>query len=71
VVLLDEPSARLDAATEQAIVEVMLRLRRNATVLMVTHRAGTAAAADVRIELEPAGAAETPASGRCPVGSAA
>jgi thiol reductant ABC exporter CydD subunit len=71
VVLLDEPSARLDAATEQAIVEVMHRLRRNATVLMVTHRAGTAAAADVCIELEPAGAAETPASGRCPVGSAA
>jgi len=71
VVLLDEPSARLDAATEQAIVEVVQRLRRNATVLMVTHRAGTAAAADVRIELEPAGAAETPAPGRCPVGSAA
>jgi ATP-binding cassette, subfamily C, bacterial CydCD len=71
VVLLDEPSARLDAATEQTIVEVVQRLRRNTTVLMVTHRAGTAAAADVHIELAPPAAAPSSAPVRCPVGSVA
>jgi thiol reductant ABC exporter CydD subunit len=71
VVLLDEPSARLDAATERGIVEVVQRLRRNVTVLMVTHRAGAAAAAGVHIELAPPAAAPSPAPLRCPVGSVA
>lgn len=71
VVLLDEPSARLDAATEQRIVEVVQRLSRNATVLMVTHRAGAADAAGVHVELEPPADAEPRDVLRHPVGSAA
>ena len=51
LVLLDEPSARLDQASEDVILATVRRLARRSTVLMVSHRARSVAAADRRIEL--------------------
>ena len=46
VLVLDEPTAQLDLATEAAVVEAIGRLRRGRTVLLVAHRLTTVAAAD-------------------------
>jgi ABC-type multidrug transport system fused ATPase/permease subunit len=46
VVVLDEPTAQLDLATEAAVVEAIERLCRQRTVLLVAHRLTTVAAAD-------------------------
>ena len=45
VVVLDEPTAQLDLATEGAVVEATERLCRGRTVLLVAHRLTTLAAA--------------------------
>ncbi len=45
VLVLDEPTAQLDLATEGAVVEGMLELCRGRTVLLVAHRLTTVAAA--------------------------
>ena len=45
VVVLDEPTAQLDLATEGAVVEAIERLCRGRTVLLVAHRLTTLAAA--------------------------
>ena len=44
--VLDEPTAQLDLATEAAVVEAVERLCRGRTVLLVAHRLTTVAAAD-------------------------
>ena len=54
VLVLDEPTAQLDLATEAAVVEAIERLRRERTVLLVAHRLTTVAAAD-RVALVSAG----------------
>ena len=46
VVVLDEPTAQLDLATEAAVVAGMRQLCRGRTVLLVAHRLTTLAAAD-------------------------
>lgn len=46
LVLLDEPSAHLDAATEQRVLAGIRELQAGRCVLMVTHRPAMAAAAD-------------------------
>ncbi|MGW8377815.1 thiol reductant ABC exporter subunit CydD [Streptomyces sp. ODS28] len=46
VLLLDEPTAALDGATEEAVVEAVRRLTRGRTVLLVAHRPALFAAAD-------------------------
>jgi ATP-binding cassette subfamily C protein CydD len=46
VLVLDEPTAQLDAASEAAVVASIETLRRGRTVLLVAHRLSTAAAAD-------------------------
>ncbi len=52
VLLLDEPTAALDGATEAQIVDAVRRLARGRTVLLVVHRPALLAVADrvVRIE---------------------
>lgn len=45
VLVLDEPTAQLDLATEASVVEGMLELCRGRTVLLVAHRLTTVAAA--------------------------
>jgi ATP-binding cassette subfamily C protein CydD len=46
VVVLDEPTAQLDLATEAAVVEAIDLLGRERTVLLVAHRLTTVATAD-------------------------
>ncbi|MCP9945453.1 thiol reductant ABC exporter subunit CydD [Streptomyces somaliensis] len=57
VVLLDEPTAALDGATEAAVVEAVRRLAVGRTVLLVVHRPALLAAADRVVALPPAAAA--------------
>ncbi|MEB3965976.1 thiol reductant ABC exporter subunit CydD [Streptomyces kunmingensis] len=58
VVLLDEPTAALDAETEAGIVEAVRKLAVGRTVLLVVHRPALLAVADRVIRLE------APATGR-------
>jgi ATP-binding cassette subfamily C protein CydCD len=51
LVLVDEPSAHLDAASEQALVTSLVRLSRSALVVVVTHAGTVTAAADVQVAL--------------------
>ena len=48
VLVLDEPTAQLDLATEARVVEAVGRLCRGRTVLLVAHRLTTLAAARPR-----------------------
>ncbi|MFD7876179.1 thiol reductant ABC exporter subunit CydD [Streptomyces sp. NPDC059766] len=69
VLLLDEPTAALDGATEAEVVEAVRRLAVGRTVLLVVHRPALLAVADRVVRLEPAesavpetaGAASAPA----------
>ncbi len=51
VLVLDEPTASLDADHERALLERLGALRGAATIIMLTHSETAAAAADRRIEL--------------------
>ncbi|MGP3991031.1 thiol reductant ABC exporter subunit CydD [Streptomyces sp. 3N207] len=53
LVLLDEPTAALDGATEAAVLTAVRRLTRTKTVVLVTHRPALLAAADRVLELSP------------------
>ncbi|MBB1245797.1 thiol reductant ABC exporter subunit CydD [Streptomyces durbertensis] len=68
VLLLDEPTAALDGATETAVVDAVRRLTEGRTVLLVVHRPALLALADRTVALPPparpvpsAGAAQAPA----------
>ncbi len=65
ILLLDEPTANLDGATEEAIVAAVRRLAVGRTVLLVVHRPALLAVADrvVRLPGPVAGAAVSEASG--------
>ncbi len=52
-VVLDEPTAHLDAETEQVLLAILRRLAEHATVVVVAHRPAVLAAADQIIELTP------------------
>jgi ABC-type multidrug transport system fused ATPase/permease subunit len=56
LVLLDEPTAHLDADSEAAITRAVRRLARNRTVLAVAHRPALLAGADrvVHVAAQPA-----------------
>ncbi|MCP9958175.1 thiol reductant ABC exporter subunit CydD [Streptomyces sudanensis] len=56
VVLLDEPTAALDGATEEAVVETVRRLAAGRTVLLVVHRPALLAVADRVVALRPGAA---------------
>ncbi|WHM37696.1 thiol reductant ABC exporter subunit CydD [Streptomyces sp. BPTC-684] len=55
VLLLDEPTAALDGATEAGIVDAVRRLSVGRTVLLVVHRPALLAVADRVVELRSAG----------------
>ena len=56
LLLLDEPTANLDAATEVDVIDALRRLARGRTVLLVAHRPALVAMADRVVALAPAGA---------------
>ncbi|MFG2826558.1 thiol reductant ABC exporter subunit CydD [Streptomyces sp. NPDC048434] len=61
ILLLDEPTANLDGATEEAIVAAVRRLAVGRTVLLVVHRPALLAVADRVVRLpDPAGEADLP-----------
>ncbi len=51
VVFLDEPTAYLDVATEEAVVEAVSRLLRGRTAIVVAHHPALAAVADRVVDL--------------------
>lgn len=51
ILLLDEPTANLDPASEAAIIEVIREAARGRTTLIATHSAAVAALADKVVEL--------------------
>jgi ATP-binding cassette subfamily C protein CydCD len=53
LVLLDEPTANLDGATEAEVVEAIRALSRDATVIVVAHRPALVALADRVVDLSP------------------
>ncbi|PZH21203.1 ABC transporter [Streptomyces sp. NTH33] len=68
VLLLDEPTAALDGATEAEVVAAVRRLSAGRTVLLVVHRPALLEVADRVVRLDEAG---SPASARSAVPSAA
>lgn len=46
VLLLDEPTAAVDAASERELMDTLLRLRERVTVVVCSHSAAVATAAD-------------------------
>jgi len=52
VLVLDEPTASLDAATERALIENLRAWAKDRTVILITHRLSTAACADQVVLLE-------------------
>ncbi|MFF3288562.1 thiol reductant ABC exporter subunit CydD [Streptomyces sp. NPDC003023] len=59
LLLLDEPTAALDGATEAGIVEAVGRLAKGRTVLLVVHRPALLAVADRVVTLSRAGAKDS------------
>jgi ATP-binding cassette subfamily C protein CydD len=51
VLLLDEPTAHLDAASEARLIEAIARACTGRTTIIATHSAGLAAIADIVIDL--------------------
>lgn len=60
VLLLDEPTASLDGATEAAVVDAVRRLAVGRTVLLVVHRPALLAVADRVVRLAAPGTAPVP-----------
>ncbi len=52
VLLLDEPTASLDAETEEAVIERIAELRRGRTLVLLTHRAAPLRIVDRVLDLE-------------------
>jgi ABC-type bacteriocin/lantibiotic exporter with double-glycine peptidase domain len=52
ILILDEPTASLDEACEQTVMDSLARWRRGRTVIVVTHRPATARCCDRVIHLE-------------------
>ncbi|MFD6284950.1 thiol reductant ABC exporter subunit CydD [Streptomyces sp. NPDC060205] len=63
VLLLDEPTASLDGATEAEVVAAVRRLAVGRTVLLVVHRPALLGVADRVVRLEPAASADRTAAG--------
>ncbi|MGC5567122.1 thiol reductant ABC exporter subunit CydD [Streptomyces sp. FR-108] len=62
VLLLDEPTASLDGATEAEVVEAVRRLAVGRTVLLVVHRPALLGVADRVVRLDPAASADRAAA---------
>jgi ATP-binding cassette, subfamily B, bacterial len=59
IVILDEPTSSVDAATEQTIHEALRRLRAERTTLVIAHRLSTVREADRIIVIDDGHVAET------------
>jgi ATP-binding cassette subfamily C protein CydCD len=68
VLLLDEPTAGLDAARESVVIETFRRYAAGHAVLAVSHRPAVIAAADVVIDLTPQADSRPPVSSTAPSG---
>lgn len=66
LLLLDEPTAALDGATESAVADAVRRLAEGRTVLLVTHRPALLAAADRVLRLAPGSGAGAAGPGAMP-----
>jgi ABC-type multidrug transport system fused ATPase/permease subunit len=53
LLLLDEPTANLDGATEDEVLEAVQRLMRGRTAIVVAHRPALVALADTVVDLTP------------------
>ena len=53
LLLLDEPTANLDGATEDEVLDAVARLMRGRTVIVVAHRPALVALADTVVDLTP------------------
>ncbi|WP_165423351.1 thiol reductant ABC exporter subunit CydC [Ktedonosporobacter rubrisoli] len=51
LLILDEPSANIDALNEQSILQALQALRQNRTVLLITHRSSLLEMADMLLEI--------------------
>ncbi|MEU7026649.1 thiol reductant ABC exporter subunit CydD [Streptomyces sp. NPDC046275] len=69
VLLLDEPTAALDGATEAAVVDAVRRLSAGRTVLLVVHRPALLAVADRVVRLSPAPGPDASIGAPAPSGS--
>ena len=69
VLLLDEPTAALDGATEAEVVEAVRRLAVGRTVLLVVHRPALLGVADRVVRLETADTATAPEEPTSPASS--
>jgi len=47
ILVLDEPTAGLDAASEEAVIEALDRLMKNRTTVLIAHHLGTIRHADI------------------------
>jgi ABC-type multidrug transport system fused ATPase/permease subunit len=52
ILILDEATAHLDAASERLVQDALTRLSANRTVLVIAHRLATVARADAIVVLE-------------------
>ena len=66
VLILDEPTTGLDAASAQRLLAVMRRFAASHTVILITHDPRLTAAADSVVYLAPAPARSRPSSARTP-----
>jgi ATP-binding cassette, subfamily B, bacterial len=55
VLILDEPTSAVDAASESAIIDAMERLMQNRTTFMIAHRISTLRNCDLRLRVELSG----------------
>ncbi|MDJ1131727.1 thiol reductant ABC exporter subunit CydD [Streptomyces iconiensis] len=66
LLLLDEPTAALDGATEGTVADAVRRLAAGRTVLLVTHRPALLGAADRVLSLSPASPPASPPAASVP-----
>src|SRR5437879_7284659 len=52
ILILDEPTSSVDAASEASIIDAMNRLMRNRTTFVIAHRPAALKNCDLHIELE-------------------
>jgi ATP-binding cassette subfamily C protein CydD len=63
VMILDEPTAHVDLASERAMMEALERIGRDKTILMITHRRSAIAAMDRTVLMEGASTGDRSAEG--------
>ena len=52
ILILDEPTSSVDAASEASIIDAMNRLMRNRTTFIIAHRTAALKNCDLRLQLE-------------------